>query len=202
MKNNMKKFIITEEERNSIRSMYLLEQSTPNFGIAQGSTLEIKNVDIPNVGKGDLTVWSQNPDGGTSILAHKFKVTDVKYIPPMILVNKDKLLYKKADGTQATLGSEAGAAAYIVLNISTGVFEFKLTIRGGISPTVTASNFVEDRTNYNFDLGKESIGDQNRKDAIKKGLGKSQESDSRKTTSDIFAKQDWVKSAQAALPQS
>jgi hypothetical protein len=202
MKNNMKKFIITEEERNSIRSMYLLEQSTPNFGIAQGSTLEIKNVDIPNVGKGDLTVNAQNTAGGTSRTEPKFRVTNVKYIPPMILVNKDKLLYKKADGTQVELASEAGAAAYIVLNISTRVFEFKLTIRGGISPTVTASNFKEETQLYNFGLGKESIGEQNRKDAIKKGLGKSQDTESRNMTSTIFANQDWVKSAQAALPQS
>ena len=198
----MKKFIITEEERNSIRSMYLLEQSTPNFGIAQGSTLEIKNVDIPNVGKGDLTVGSQNPDGGTSIIEHKFKVTDVKYDPPMTLVDADKLLYKKADGTQVKLGSKSQAAAKIRLKISTGVFSFILNIKGGESPSVGASNFVEDRANYNFGLGKESIGDQNRKDAIKKGLGQSQDTESRKTTSDIFAKQDWVKSAQAALPQS
>lgn len=199
----MRKFIITEEEKNSIRKMYLMEQSTtPGFGIAVGDTLNINNVDIPNIGKGDLNVEITNPDStpnNPSMIRPKFEVANFKYKPPMTLVDAEKSIYKDDKGVERVV-PKSSAQSKVILTIKAGdLFKFNLYISGGETPTISTSNFIEGDKQYDFAVGKYRVEGETRKNLIKNALGN--KIPNPEDTKRIFANQEWVKTIQTSLPK-
>jgi hypothetical protein len=190
---------LSESDRRNLQK--LMEQTEPNLGFAVGNEITIKNITVPGLSStpGDLIIYvslkgsSQYPP---------FTITNVIYKAPFTVVDAKTGTYKNAKGETIKSNSSA-AAASVTLTISCGeYFSFNLTIKGGDSPSVSISNFKETNSGYYFMIGKDVVTKTNGPEMMKNILGKIYSTDSQNIAKSIFESQDWVKTAQKALPQA
>jgi hypothetical protein len=178
----------------------LMEQTEPNLGFAVGNAITLKNVTVEGFGPGDLIVQDNSIKGSRSFPS--FQIAAVKYVPPMVPIDAAKGIYKNAAGQQQSNVSLSSAAAKVKLDINAGNISFVIVITGGKEPYVSASSFKEVKPNYEFLIDKLPVNKDSAVTAIKNALGNSNDNTSRTLTNTMFGSQDWVKTAQAALPQS
>lgn len=173
---------ILEMHKSATRKNYLNESTTPNLGIAQGDVVTFKNVTIPQ-GSGEFRVSIRtNPEKGqqSDLENPSCKVMDVKYYP----ANKEV----------------TGSVNKVVLSMDYTAFTFKLEIRGGSTPVITASNFIESGDRYFFVVD-DNLGaiDTEEQEVYKDVFGRKYTDTAKNLRKSIFGSQSWVTNIQKAI---